>query len=105
KVGLIVEFVIYILLLIFPVSAIGWVASMTQRAAASQRRLNEFLEQVPAIQDQPATQAAELDGDILFEHVSYTYPNTGIKAIKDFNLKVKKGEKVLILGKTGSGKS
>lgn len=105
KVGLIVEFVIYILLLIFPVSAIGWVASMTQRAAASQKRLNEFLEQVPAIQDKPVTKPAELDGDILFEHISFTYPNTGIKAIKDFNLRVKKGEKVLILGKTGSGKS
>lgn len=105
KVGLIVEFVIYILLLIFPVSAIGWVASMTQRAAASQKRLNEFLEQVPAIQDKPVTKPAELDGDILFEHVSFTYPNTGIKAIRDFNLRVKKGEKVLILGKTGSGKS
>lgn len=105
KVGLIVEFVIYILLLIFPVSAIGWVASMTQRAAASQKRLNEFLEQVPAIQDKPVTKPAELDGDILFEHISFTYPNTGIKAIRDFNLRVKKGEKVLILGKTGSGKS
>ncbi|GAB3354854.1 ABC transporter ATP-binding protein [Arachidicoccus ginsenosidivorans] len=105
KVGLIVEFVIYILLLIFPVSAIGWVASMTQRAAASQKRLNEFLQQEPAIQDKPATKPADLDGDILFEHVSFTYPNTGIKAIKDFNLRVKKGEKILILGKTGSGKS
>jgi len=105
KVGLIVEFVIYILLLIFPVSAIGWVASMTQRAAASQKRLNEFLQQEPAIQDKVETMPADLDGDILFEHVSFTYPNTGIKAIKDFNLRVKKGEKILILGKTGSGKS
>ena len=105
KVGLIVEFVIYILLLIFPVSAIGWVASMTQRAAASQKRLNEFLQQEPAIQDKAETKPANLDGDILFEHVSFTYPNTGIKAIKDFNLRVKKGEKILILGKTGSGKS
>lgn len=105
KVGLIVEFVIYILLLIFPVSAIGWVASMTQRAAASQKRLNEFLQQAPEIQDKPITKPAELDGDILFEHITFTYPNTGIKAMKDFNLRVKKGEKVLILGKTGSGKS
>ena len=105
KVGLIVEFVIYIQLLIFPVSAIGWVASMTQRAAASQKRLNEFLEQEPAIRDVENPKPAELDGDILFEHVSFTYPNTGITAIKDFNLLVKKGQKVLILGKTGSGKS
>ena len=105
KVGLIVEFVIYIQLLIFPVSAIGWVASMTQRAAASQKRLNEFLQQEPAIKDIEHPKPAALDGDILFEHVSFTYPNTGITAIKDFNLLVKKGQKVLILGKTGSGKS
>ncbi|HTN36976.1 MAG TPA: ABC transporter ATP-binding protein [Arachidicoccus sp.] len=105
KVGLIVEFVIYILLLIFPVSAIGWVASMTQRASASQKRLNEFLQKQPEIQDLPVTKPANLKGDIHFENLSFTYPNTGIKAIQNFNLKVKQGEKVLILGKTGSGKS
>lgn len=105
KVGLIVEFVIYILLLIFPVSAIGWVASMTQRAAASQKRLNEFIQQEPKIQEETDPKPADLSGDILFDDVSFTYPNTGIKAIQHFNLNVKKGEKVLILGKTGSGKS
>ncbi len=106
KVGLIVEFVIYINMLTFPVSAIGWTASMIQRAAASQKRLNEFLQTVPTvtnpatgINDQPVT------GSIVFDRVSFTYPHTGIKAIRDFSLEVHKGEKVLILGRTGSGKS
>ncbi|TDH29169.1 ABC transporter ATP-binding protein [Segetibacter sp. 3557_3] len=103
RVGIIVEFVIYINMLTFPVSAIGWVASMIQRASASQKRLNEFLQTVPVIQDNGSVEV--LEGDILFKDVNFTYPHTGIKAVEDFNLHVKNGEKVLILGKTGSGKS
>ncbi len=106
KVGTIVEFVIYINMLTFPVSAIGWTASMIQRAAASQKRLNEFLETVPNIRNHNHNPDSEkVSGEILFNNVSFTYSNTGIKAIQQLNLAIKKGEKILILGKTGSGKS
>lgn len=106
KVGTIVEFVIYINMLTFPVSAIGWTASMIQRAAASQKRLNEFLQIEPAIQDHPTVLEDEpVSGTIEFKNVSFTYPHTGIKAIQGLSLSVARGEKVLILGKTGSGKS
>ena len=104
-VGKIAEFVMYIQMLTFPVSAIGWTASMTQRAVASQRRLNEFLQTAPDIKDAPAAEAHDLEGDISFENVNFTYPHTGIHAIKDFSLQIKKGEKIAIVGKTGSGKS
>lgn len=105
KVGLIVEFVIYINMLTFPVSAIGSVASMVQRAAASQKRVNEFLQTTSLIQEPKEAASGELSGDIVFNNVSYTYANTGIKAVDQFSLTIKQGEKVLILGKTGSGKS
>jgi ATP-binding cassette subfamily B protein len=106
KVGIIVEFVIYINMLTFPVTAIGSVASMIQRAAASQKRINEFLHTEPAIQSL-ATDIKEsaLYGDIVFNKVSFTYTHTGIQALKNFSLTIKEGEKVLILGRTGSGKS
>ncbi len=105
KVGVIVEFVLYINMLVFPVSAIGWVASMIQRASASQKRLNEFLDTKPAISTLQNLPADTVKGDILFNNVNFVYPHTGIVALKDFNLQIKEGEKVLILGKTGSGKS
>lgn len=106
KVGTIVEFVIYINMLTFPVSAIGWTASMIQRAAASQKRLNEFLKMEPAIKDHPTVLNDEpVSGIIEFKEVSFTYPHTGIKAIQGLNLTIPRGEKVLVLGKTGSGKS
>lgn len=106
EVGIIVEFVLYINMLTFPVSAIGWVASMIQRAAASQKRLNEFLETQPVIQSPPgAIQAKGLKGHIVFENVGFTYPHTGIKAVKHFSLEIKPGEKVAVIGRTGSGKS
>lgn len=105
KVGIIVEFVIYINMLTWPVTAIGSVASIIQRAAASQKRLNEFLETEPSIKSPNVQDAAPLSGDIVFKDVSFTYSNTGIKAFRDFSLTIKEGEKVLILGKTGSGKS
>jgi ATP-binding cassette, subfamily B, multidrug efflux pump len=103
--GTITEFVIYITMLTFPVSAIGWVASMIQRASASQKRLNEFLETNPTIKNIPKATSPKLSGNISFEHVDFTYPQTGIHAIKDFTLEVKKGEKIAIIGRTGSGKT
>jgi ATP-binding cassette subfamily B protein len=104
-VSTIVEFVMYINLLTFPVSAIGWTASMIQRGAASQKRLNEFLHTNPVIRDAPKPSTAEVGGDIVFDQVNFTYPNTGIHALKDFSLNIKKGQKVAIIGHTGSGKT
>jgi ATP-binding cassette, subfamily B, multidrug efflux pump len=105
KVGTIVEFVIYINMLTFPVSAIGWTASMIQRAAASQKRLNEFLDYKPAIRNTNSSHKTMVSGDIEFSNVCFTYLNTGIQAIHNLSLKIKKGEKILILGKTGTGKT
>jgi len=105
KVGLIVEFVIYINMLTFPVSAIGWTASMIQRAAASQKRLNEFLKTAPVIRNTKGKGIDVISGDIQFESVDFTYPHTGIHAIQNLSLLIKKGEKLLVLGRTGSGKT
>ncbi|MBS1640348.1 MAG: ABC transporter ATP-binding protein [Bacteroidetes bacterium] len=103
--GTITEFVIYINMLTFPVSAIGWTASMIQRAAASQKRLNEFLQTEPTIKDDVTATTTSLKGNIVFDNVSLTYSNTGITALQNINLHIKAGEKVLLLGRTGSGKS
>ncbi len=105
QIGTIVEFVIYINMLTFPVSAIGWTASMIQRAAASQKRLNEFLSIEPTIQNKDTQKIDYIKGDIQFDKVDFIYPHSGIKALNQFSLEIKAGEKVLILGKTGSGKS
>jgi len=104
-VGTITEFVMYINMLTFPVSAIGWTASMIQRAAASQKRVNEFLDTKPDIINSPKAIKKPIEGHIVFDHVDFTYPNTGIHALKDFCLEIKKGQKVAILGHTGSGKT
>ena len=103
--GTITEFVIYINMLTFPVSAIGWTASMIQRAAASQKRLNEFLDTKPVIYNQTPVKKIKVEGNIEFNNVDFTYSHTGIEALKNFNLSIKKGEKVAIIGRTGSGKS
>ena len=104
-VGTITEFVMYINMLTFPVSAIGWTASMIQRAAASQKRVNEFLDTKPDIVNSPEGVKQPIEGHIIFEHVDFTYPNTGIHALKNFTLEVKKGQKIAIIGHTGSGKT
>ena len=105
KAGLIVEFIIYINMLSFPVSAIGWVASMIQRAAASQKRINEFLHTVPTIRNEAVARNETFNGAITFRDVNFIYPHTGIHALKNFNITISNGEKVLIVGRTGSGKS
>ena len=105
SVGKIAEFVLYIQMLTFPVSAIGWTASMTQRAVASQRRINEFLLTAPMIRNKAGAVEKILDGNISFTNVDFIYPHTGIHAVKDFSLQINKGDKIAIVGKTGSGKS
>ena len=105
NIGVIGEFVMYILMLTFPVMAIGWTASMIQRAATSQRRINEFLHTNPSILNSGDSEIIELKGQIELRNVDFRYPHTGIHAIKNFSLNIKKGQKVAIIGKTGSGKS
>jgi ATP-binding cassette subfamily B protein len=103
--GTIAEFVVYINMLTFPVSAIGWVASNIQRASASQKRLNEFLHTKPEIfsPDNPI-RINQID-TIQFKDVSFTFPHTGIQAVKALSFEIKRGEKVALIGKTGCGKS
>jgi ATP-binding cassette, subfamily B, multidrug efflux pump len=103
--GNIAQFVIYINILMFPISSIGMVASMTQRAGASQKRIDEFLHTRPDIVGPPANMRQGLQGAVSFADVTFTYPNTGITALKHLSLTVKPGQKVAIIGKTGSGKS
>lgn len=105
SIGNIAEFVIYINLLMFPISSIGWTASMVQRAAVSQQRIDEFLHTPSAIQSAPHATSIELQGNISFQRVHFTYQHTGIQALKDFSLSIRKGEKIAVIGKTGSGKS
>jgi ATP-binding cassette subfamily B protein len=78
---------------------------MIQRAAASQKRLNEFLHTIPDITNSSSAQPVSLQGNIDFDHVNFIYPHTGIHALRNFNLQIRKGEKVAIVGRTGSGKS
>lgn len=103
--GNIAEFVMYINLMMFPISSIGWVASMTQRAVVSQKRIDEFLHTQPEIVSPPGAVSHMAAGSVDFRQVSFTYPHTGIQALKNFSLQVKSGQKVAIIGTTGSGKS
>ena len=103
--GTIAEFVVYINMLSFPVSALGWVASMIQRASASQKRLNEFLDTKPDIVSPVPAVVEKLEGDIEFRHVDFTYEHTGIKALHSINLHIRPGQKIALVGRTGSGKS
>ncbi len=105
SVGRIAEFVMYIQMLTFPVSAIGWTASMTQRAATSQRRINEFLHTNAGIKNEAEPLTNALEGNITLSNVDFVYPHTGINALKDFSLQINKGEKIAVVGRTGSGKS
>ncbi|MFC1222949.1 ABC transporter ATP-binding protein [Pedobacter sp. BG31] len=102
--GNIAEFIIYINQLTFPVTMLGWVTSLIQRAAASQKRINEFLD-IPSDIQSNETAEMELSGNIKFDKVSFTYPDTGIEALKNVSFEINSGEFVAIIGKTGSGKS
>lgn len=102
--GTIAEFVIYINMLTWPVTAIGWIASIVQQAAASQKRINEFLYTEPDIQS-TTTSSQSLKGDIEFKDVTFVYPDSGTKAIDNMSFQLKAGQKMAIIGKTGSGKS
>ncbi|OAV42887.1 ABC transporter ATP-binding protein [Lewinella sp. 4G2] len=103
--GNIAEFVIYVNMLTWPVTAIGWIASIVQQAAASQKRINEFLSSKTSIVDPAPEEDHALRGEITFERVAFTYPDTGIEAIKEVDFHLRAGEKLAIIGRTGSGKT
>ncbi|WP_436517996.1 ABC transporter ATP-binding protein [Ekhidna sp. To15] len=102
--GNIAEFIIYVNMLTWPVTALGWITSIIQRAAASQRRINEFLSTETDIVSEKSIER-EIEGRIVFDDVSFTYPDSGIKALKKVSFEVRPGESIAIVGTTGSGKS
>ncbi|QNE41227.1 ABC transporter ATP-binding protein [Hymenobacter sp. NBH84] len=102
--GSIAEFLIYVNLLTWPVTALGWTSSLVQRAEASQARINEFLHQKTDIISHRNVQR-EMQGDIVFDHVSFTYPDTGIEALRDVSFRIRPGQTLAVIGNTGSGKS
>ncbi|MCP1298095.1 ABC transporter ATP-binding protein/permease [Chryseobacterium sp. S0630] len=104
SIGKIADFFMYINTLIFPFSMVGWVTSVNQRAEASMQRINEFMDKKSEIIN-TNFENYPIKGDIEFRNVSYVYPNTGIKALDNLSFKVKTGESLAIMGKTGSGKS
>jgi len=103
-IGVIAEFILYVNMLTWPVAVVGWVTSMVQQADASQKRINEFLQEVPDIQNN-STKPFKTEGNVAFNNVSLTYDDTNIQALKNVSFSVKPGETIAILGKTGSGKS
>lgn len=102
--GNIAEFVIYINMLTWPVTSIGWIASIVQQANVSQGRINEFLEAEPDIMNSGQYNET-VKGELHFDHVSFTYPETGVEALEDVSFTILPGQKVAIIGRTASGKS
>lgn len=105
NVGVIVEFLLYVNMLTWPVASVGWITSMVQRAEASQARINEFLNETPNIKNNAPDSGITIKGDIEFKNVSFTYDDTNIVALKNISFKIKQGQTLAIMGKTGSGKS
>lgn len=102
--GDIAKFILYVNILTWPVAVLGWVTSIVQQAEASQKRINEFLQEDPEIKNN-TTSETPIKGTIKFNNVSFTYEDTNITALKNINFELKNGKTLAILGKTGSGKS
>lgn len=102
--GNIAEFIIYVNMLTWPMASIGWVTSIIQRAAASQKRINEFLNTKANINSNEGN-AHEVQGKISFKNISFEYPDSEVKALKNISFDINKGESIAIVGRTGSGKS
>lgn len=103
-IGVVAQYFMYLNMLIWPFTSLGWVTMLIQRAEASMGRINEFLKQEPEIQN-TVEELTPIAGKIEFRNVSYTYPNTGIHALNNVSFTVEKGQSMAIMGKTGSGKS
>ena len=104
EIGVLAEFIIYVNMLTWPVATVGWVTSIIQQAEASQKRINDFLKEVPKITNGAFDETIKI-GTIEFKNVSFTFKETKIQAVKNINFKLKPGETLGIIGKTGSGKS
>ena len=104
EIGVLAEFIIYVNMLTWPVATVGWVTSIVQQAEASQKRINDFLKEVPKITSGSLDQTIE-KGTIEFKNVNFTYKETQIQAAKNISFKLNPGETLGIIGKTGSGKS
>ncbi|MBU2996865.1 ABC transporter ATP-binding protein/permease [Cellulophaga baltica] len=104
SIGVIAEFVIYVNMLTWPVAVVGWLTSIVQRAEASQKRINEFLDVQPEIINE-VTESTPINGKIEFRNVTFTYDDTEITALKNISFTIEAGETVAFIGKTGSGKS
>ncbi len=103
--GVIGEFIIYVNMLTWPVASIGWVSSIIQQAAASQERINEFLHTRPEIENPADGIKDPVRGELTFDRVGFTYPDTGIRALEEISFQIKPGMLLGITGSTGSGKS
>lgn len=103
-VGLIAEFILYVNMLTWPVAIVGWLTSIVQRAEASQKRINEFLNEQPELENN-LSKSHDIKGTIEFKNVNFTYEDTEIEALKNLSFSINEGETVAIIGKTGSGKS
>ena len=103
-IGNIAEFLIYVYLLTWPVTALGWITSIVQRASASQRRINEFLNEKSDI-NSSENKKINLEGKIEFENVCYKYLDTNIQGMDNISFKINQGESLGVIGATGSGKS
>jgi len=102
--GNIAEFILYVNMLTWPVTAIGWIASVIQEAEASQARINQIMDQKSGIQN-TNSQVYPIHGDIEFKNVTFIYPNSGVVALQNVNFTLKKGQRMAIMGKTASGKT
>ncbi|MFN5679626.1 MAG: ABC transporter ATP-binding protein [Flavobacteriia bacterium] len=103
-IGGIVAFIMYVTNLTWPFASLGWISSIIQRAAASQQRINEFLQRQPIIKNDTDL-SCPLDNGLQFENVSFTYPNSTAVVLENVSFSVQKGETLAIIGSTGSGKS
>lgn len=102
--GDVAKFILYVNILTWPVAVLGWVTSIVQQAAASQARINEFLNEVPEIKNN-TIEVTEIKGSLKFKNVTFTYDDTNITALKNISFELEQGKTLAILGKTGSGKS
>jgi len=105
EIGVIAEFIIYVNMLTWPVTLVGWVTSIVKQAEASQKRINEFLDSKSSLDDGNYSLKDKKSKNIEFKDVTFTYPQTGIKVFNSLNLKIEKGKTLGIVGKVGSGKT
>ena len=108
EVGHIFQFVFYVNLLTWPFASVGWVTSLVQKAEASMRRINDFMEAKPAIQAPDELEKGLVPSTtegLKFDRVSFTYPETGIEAVKNLSFQLIPGKILAVTGRTGSGKS